>query len=149
MTIIQLNKSLREKEGETLAGGDVEVRCCCQRSVQRRRKRKDTYWRQVAEKKKSGPLQSCTLPFALPLTEIAGKAGPTKNSLDFTRTLRTIVLPSLTVIGRTLQPIRARLLRTWSTALTLFPQREDACQLTRSPLHCGSICCQQPDRLAL
>lgn len=60
------------------------------------------------QKRKARPLQSCPLPSALPLTEIASEAGPTKNSLDSTRTLRTIVfLNWLTPIGRTLQPIRA------------------------------------------
>lgn len=46
------------------------------------------------QKKKVRPLKSCPLPpppSALLLTEIASKAGPTKNSLDFTRTFRTIV----------------------------------------------------------
>lgn len=53
-------------------------------------KRKETYRRQVAEKKVR-PLESCPLRSALLLTEIASKAGPTKNSLDFIQTFRTIV----------------------------------------------------------
>lgn len=57
----------------------------------------------LQERKKVRPLQSCPLPSvqlssaplrsALLLTEIASEAGPTKNSLDFTRTFRTIVFP--------------------------------------------------------
>lgn len=81
---------------------------------------------------------------ALPLTEIASKAGPTKNSLDFTLTLRTIVFPSLTVIGRTLQPIRAWLLITWSTSPDFVSPVCGRVSININPLHCGSICCQQP-----
>ena len=39
----------------------------------------------------SAQLSSAPLCSALLLTEIASEAGPTKNSLDFTRTFRTIV----------------------------------------------------------
>lgn len=42
---------------------------------------------------RSAQLSSAPLRSALLLTEIASEAGPTKNSLDFTRTFRTIVFP--------------------------------------------------------
>lgn len=42
------------------------------------------------------PSKPCSLPFALLLTEIAGEAGPTKNSLDFTQDLLDYCFPAPT-----------------------------------------------------
>lgn len=105
--IIRLNKSPGVQRSEDPTGADGERRWCCQRcTVQRRRReRRESYRRQVAGKKKSpsppvlppplrsAQLSSAPLRSALLLTEIASEAGPTKNSLDFTRTFRTIVFP--------------------------------------------------------
>lgn len=61
-------------------------------------------------KRKVRPPPVLPLLSALPLTEIASKAGPTKNNLDSAATLRTIVsAQTLAAIGRTPQPISAEL----------------------------------------
>lgn len=61
-------------------------------------------------KRKVRPPPVLPLLSALPLTEIASKAGPTKNNLDSAATLHTIVsAQTLVPIGRKPQPISAEL----------------------------------------
>lgn len=151
-------------------GGDGEIRWCCRQTQCRRGGKEKRLIGGKLQKRKSGPLQSCPLPSVLLLTEIASEAGPTKNSLDFTRTFRTIVfLRRLTFIGWTPQPIRGWFLITFPTALNFVSTvYRDLCQIkcrhcllslshthtpththTYTTLHCGTICCQNPLKPAL
>lgn len=92
----------------------------------RRRKRRNwkrTQLRQVAEKKVR-PLQGCAVSSfsspaqrcALPLTEIAGEAGPTKNSLDFAQDFKDYCFPASSLL-------RAHVARTVGSGLKSWTPR--------------------------